>query len=371
MMETGGWGGIHYYAHALCARLVECSVDLTLVTNQEYELEELPRPFKRLSFFRRESYLRSIWRLKEIFCRERPDILHLQSLISQRKDLALLLLCRWMGIRVVMTVHNILPHEVRPFERYLYFLYYRLADRLIIHSQHNCDALLEAFPTLEAQKIKVIAHGNYELFRSWEMPQAKARQRLGLPADCTIVLFFGAIRPYKGLDLLLQAIRPVRHACPNAFFVVAGHVHTGTLATYQAQIEDLDLKTEDLLTCFEYLSTSDAIAYVCAADLVVMPYRHIYQSGVVFWAYSFGRPVVAARVGSLPETVVDGISGWLVDKEDVDGLSNTMIKVISQPDLLETAGKNARQLADDQYDWADIAVETAALYDELTNGQSV
>ena len=136
-----------------------------------------------------------------------------------------------------------------------------------------------------------------------------ARARLDLPEDGQIALFFGAIRPYKGLDLLLQTINPVKEACPAAIFVVAGIVSPDLEAMYKAQIAALGIGDEALFARFGYLSTEDAIAYICAADLVVLPYREIYQSGVLFWAYSFGRGVLATRTGSFPEAVEEDKSG--------------------------------------------------------------
>ena len=365
MMETGGWGGIHYYAHALCNALENYPVDLAmLTTNEQYELEDWPHPFKRIRFFCRESYLLTMFKLTRLLLWQRPDILHIQTLLSPRKDVVLLLICRLLKVRVVMTVHNILPHEVRRFEPWLFSLYYRLADSLILHSELNRTQLLDWLPSLKAEKAYVIPHGNYEGFRKLELDHAEARARLRLPRDAQIVLFFGAIRPYKGLDLLLRTINPVKAASPKTVFVVAGIISEELQVMYNAQIAELGIDEEALIVRFGYLSTEDAIAYVCAADLVVLPYREIYQSGVLFWAYSFGRGVLATRIGSFPEAVEEDKSGWLVEVEDVDGLQQTLIRVLQDPAKLEEVGKYARHLADTHYDWRDIAGQTVQVYEE-------
>ena len=130
----------------------------------------------------------------------------------------------------------------------------------------------------------------------------------------------------------------------------------------EAQIADLDLGPEGLVQRYGYLSNEDMICYVRAADLVVLPYREIYQSGVVFLAYTFGRAVLATRVGSFPETVEEGRSGWLVEPEDVPGLSRALVAALSAPDKLREAGDYARHLADTRYGWPDIARQTEKVY---------
>ncbi|MBT4979618.1 MAG: glycosyltransferase family 4 protein [Gemmatimonadetes bacterium] len=362
LLETGGFGGIHNYAHALANGLAGCEVELIFLTTERYEMEDQPCHFELLRLLRREAYWRTLRRVWRVFRSCKPDVLHVQSFIAPRKDLALLLLCRLLRIKVVLTVHNILPHEVRPFERALYFLYYRLAQGLILHSDLNRQRLREMVPDLEGERLHVVPHGNSEQFRYLETSREQARRRLHLPPDATIALFFGSVRPYKGLDLLIAAMPEVLSACPKALLLVAGHVEVGNQEEYEAQIADLDLGPEGLVQRYGYLSNEDMICYVRAADLVVLPYREIYQSGVVFLAYTFGRAVLATRVGSFPETVEEGRSGWLVEPEDVPGLSRALVAALSAPDKLREAGDYARHLADTRYGWPDIARQTEKVY---------
>lgn len=368
MMETGGWGGIHYYVYGLCNALAAAPVDLVWLTHQQHELKERPHLIPLVHVFRRENYLRTLGRLWWRWRQRRPHILHIQSLLAPRKELLLFALCRWLGIRVVMTVHNVLPHELRSLEKTLYSLYYRLADALILHSVPNRCRLLEMVPSLDQRRLHVVEHGNYAHFRDLELDRQTARQKLGLPQEAQVVLFFGALRPYKGVDLLIEAVGPVRRACPAALFVVAGHVLVGEGTQYEKQAADLGLGPADLELRFSYLSTAQAIAYVCASDLVVLPYREIYQSGVLLWAYSFGRPVLATRVGSFPECIEEGRSGWLVDKEDVAGLQQALIHILQDPEGLARAGVYARRLSDTRFGWAESARQTAQIYAEVAGG---
>lgn len=365
MMETGGWGGIHYYVYGLANALAAEAVDLVWLTHEKHELEGRPHRLPLARVFRREPYLRSLARLWRRWRAHRPDILHIQSLLAPRKELLLFLLCRLLRIRVVLTVHNVLPHELRPLEKSLYAWYYRLADALILHSAQNRQRLLELVPGLDPGRLHVVEHGNYEHFRDLELDRAQARRQLGLPAAAQVVLFFGALRPYKGVDLLIEAVAPVRQACPDALFVVAGHVLVGEGSQYEKQAAGLGLGAADLELRFAYLSTAEAIAYVCASDLVVLPYREIYQSGVLLWAYSFGRPVLATRVGSFPECIEEGRSGWLVPREDVPALQRALVAILQDRDGLARAGAYARHLAQTRFAWEPSAAHTARIYAAL------
>ncbi len=367
VLESGGWGGIHHYAHALCNALATVGSDsmhVALLTTERYELEDRPCHFELMRVLRRENYLRTLWRVGRILKQWRPDILHVQTFIAPRKDLLLLAMCKLLGIRIVLTVHNVLPHEVRPLERQIYAQYYRLAAALILHSQRNGEQLQAMMGGFSEEHLHVVRHGNYEQFRYLETSRQEARARLGLPADARIALFFGMVRPYKGLDLLLAAAPVVCAACPQALFVVAGQVYEGR-AGYEEQIARSGLPVDKLRVHFDYLSMVDLIAHVRAADLIVLPYREIYQSGVLFFAYSFGRPVVATRVGSFPESIEEGRSGWLVDPEDVEGLERALCVALADPERLQRAGARARELADSCYGWQGIAEDTLRIYQEV------
>ena len=362
MLESGGWGGIHQYVHALCDALSALPIDLALLTTQRYELEDRPQTFERMRVLRRENYVRTLYRLALILVRWRPDILHIQTFIAPRKDVLLVLLCRLCGVRIVHTVHNILPHEVRLFERQTYSFYYQMAAALILHSKANIEQLRQVKDDLDPRRLHIVPLGNYTHFRSLEMSREEARAQLGLPAAAQIALFAGMVRPYKGLDLLLDAVPAVRVACPEALFVVAGQVYEGR-EQYDEQIDRLGVGSEGLRVHFDYLSMEDLVAHVCAADLVVLPYREIYQSAVLIFAYSFGRAVVATRVGAFPECVEEGESGWLVEADDVGDLQRGLIEALSDPKCLAAAGIRARQLADEDYGWPAIAARTVRVYE--------
>lgn len=366
MLESGGWGGIHQYVHALCDALSALPVDLALLTTQRYELEDRPQTFERMRLLRRENYLRTLWRLARVLTSWRPDVLHIQTFIAPRKDVLLVLLCRLLGVRIVHTVHNILPHEVRILERQTYSFYYQMAAALILHSKANIEQLLQVKNNLDTRRLHVVPLGNYEHFRSLEMTREEARAQLGLPTAARIALFAGMVRPYKGLDVLLEAVPAVRKACPETLFVVSGQVYEGR-EQYEEQIDRLGVGDEGLRVQFDYLSMEDLVAHVCAADLIVLPYREIYQSAVLIFAYSFGRAVVATRVGAFPECVEDEKSGWLVEPGDVRDLERGLIEALADRERLANAGRRARQLADEDYGWPAIAAQTVRVYESAVS----
>jgi O-antigen/teichoic acid export membrane protein/glycosyltransferase involved in cell wall biosynthesis len=365
VLETGGFGGIHHYAHGLVDALAAGGVPVTLLTTQRYELAGRPCRARCVRALRREWYPLTLARLAGLLRRERAGLLHVQSLVSPRKDLALLALCRLLRVKVLITAHNVLPHEVRRGERRLYRWYYRAAAAVIVHSHRNRAELLALEPDLDPARVGVIPHGNYAAFGDLELDRQEARRRLELPAAACIALFLGMIRPYKGLDLLLQTVPAVRQAVPASLFVVAGQAGPDEQDELQRRSAAMALSAADLVLRFGYLDLDQMVAYVNAADVVVLPYHAIAQSGVLLLAMSMGRAVVATRVGSFPETIDDGRTGWLVGAGDQAGLEARLAEVLAHPAQLAEAGRLARAAATTRYAWGPIAARTAALYRQL------
>ena len=369
VLETGGFGGIHHYAHGLVNALAEDGVPVTLLTTQRYELAGRACRARCVRALRREWYPVTLVRLARLLRDEKAGLLHVQSLVSPRKDLALLALCRLLRVKVLITAHNVLPHEVRRGERRLYRWYYRAAAAVVVHSRSNRAELLALEPNLNPARVVVIPHGNYAAFGDLELERDEARRRLALPAMARIALFLGMIRPYKGLDLLLQTVPAVRRAVPASVFVVAGQAGPAEQDDLQRRCAGMALSAADLVMRFGYLDLAEMVAYVNAADLVVLPYHAIAQSGVLLLAMSMGRPVVATRVGSFPETIDDGRTGWLVAAGDQVGLAARLADVLAHPTRLADAGLQARAVAATQYAWGPIARRTADLYRQLLTGE--
>ncbi len=218
---------------------------------------------------------------------------------------------------------------------------------------------------LDPARIHVVPHGNFDHYvPASRRSRAEARQAIGVDAGDLVLLFFGYIRPYKGLDTLLDAFAEVARREPRARLVIAGRPHTPEEeARYTAAIA-AHPAGERIVFHGRFIDSEEVPAYFESADLVALPYRHIYHSGLVHLAYAFGNAVIATRVGDFPETIEDGRTGILVDGTP-EALAEGILAALRDPDALQRMGALARHLSATRYGWADIGAQTRAVYAAL------
>ncbi len=216
--------------------------------------------------------------------------------------------------RLVVICHNVLPHEEGRLQRVLPSII-RLAigqaDHFLVHSQADGSVLHRFLPNAA---FTIVPHPTYA-------PLANGSQEtlpVSLPGDRPILLFAGFVRPYKGLDILLEALPMVLAEMP-VHLLITGEFWQGA-ALYQQQIERLQI--EDAVTIVDaYLPNEVLVSCVRRADVVVLPYRRATQSGIIQLAFGQGTPVITTNVGGLGEVVTNGRTGLVVPPEDPQALA--------------------------------------------------
>lgn len=370
--DTSGRGGICHYTFFLCRALSPLVEDLTLITTKTYELDSfestfvreniLPVHYKRRNrFFKGLVYVQSLLKILLYVFREKPDIVHFQQLKIPSLELIIYKLIKRSGIKVVLTLHTVLPFEhimVSPFYRYIY----RTIDRIIVHSKKNLFVIQKHFGSMEKEKVAVIHHGDYTSL-SKPVSREEARKSLGIETEKKVMLFFGYIRRYKGLDVLLSALAILKEKHPDVLLLIAGEAieefeRYDTIIRTQKHEQHIVKKTE-------YIPLEEQSLYFSAADIVVLPYRHIYQSGVVFLAYAHSRPVVGTSVGGLPEVIDDGKSGVIVPPENPEMLADKIDYLFSHQDECIMMGDYGKHLVRKKFSWDSAAKETHQLYKEI------
>lgn len=227
---------------------------------------------------------------------------------------------RRRGTRVFAVVDNAIPHERRPGDLALSRYFLKACDGCIVMSESVERDLARLGVDVPVRRI---AHPIYDIFGAG-IPRREARSRLGLPESAPVLLFFGFIRRYKGLQVLLDAMPRVVAALPDVRLVVAGEFYEDE-APYRRQIDDLRLG-EHVRLHADYIANEDVPQYFSAADLVVQPYVSATQSGVAQIAYQFDRPLVVTDVGGLAEIVPDGRAGLVVPPEDPAALAAAIVR---------------------------------------------
>jgi glycosyltransferase involved in cell wall biosynthesis len=303
-------------------------------------------------------------RLVNYLRREKPDFI-LMGEIRFEFEYRFLKMLKDSGLPLVDVVHDVRTYDVsagsdtivQEDEAHLkaYDRIYNMFDVLFVHDRINRDLFLELY-TVPEKRVVEIPHGANEIML--EMTPSHTPEQLreihGAAPDQPVVLFFGTLTKYKGIEDLIKAFPAVQKAT-GARLVIAG---------YPAKDIDADelkatakaLGIADHISWFlDYVPNEQVVPLLQMADIVAMPYRAITQSGVLQIAYACGSPVVATRVGGLPDVIEHEKSGILVEPENPDDLAQGLIRAINDTALRQAMGVRARELAAARYSWRYVA----------------
>lgn len=295
------------------------------------------------------------------------DVVHVQSLRLAFTEWVPYRLLSWRR-PIIVTVHNVAPHEGGFVRRLAHAQLYRSARGLVFHTRHSVDRL-PARSLAPLVRRFVIPHFAYRVPEPSDLEQAVCRRTLGLPDDVPVVLFFGLLRRYKGLDILLRAYAAVLEEHPDALLVIAGKsVDQGYLDECRRLIRGLVL-TDRVVHHDRPIERAELGAYFRASDLVALPYRRIDQSGVLLMAYSWGRPVLASAVGGFLEAVRPGSTGFLFEAGNVQSAAAALSEALADRPRLERMGDEAGALAVGEYSVTEAARRTVEAYRELLRGE--
>jgi len=290
------------------------------------------------------------------------DILHAQwwSLPLAPVYFCICLIFKLRGKPVVFTVHNVHSHDPSALFREVSRLLFRLGDHFIVHTEQN-RLQLTALYGISPKRISLIPHGSLDFHVRCSADPESIRKSMGLEARHKVILLFGAIRRYKGVDTALRAFAQVLAKMPECRLLIAGRLWE-KWKPYQHLIDHLGV-AEQILPVLDYIPSGEVYRYFCAADLVILPYhRFDSQSGVGSTAISFRKPMIVTRVGGLPELVRD--SRFVVPPGDPDALASAIINCFQDPDLLSIMARDADTVAQ-QLSWPAIARKTCDVYERM------
>jgi len=250
--------------------------------------------------------------------------------------------------KILYLCHNIIPHERRFEDRLLTRMGLRNVDYFIVQSQAVKNDLLDFRPKAV---YKEVPHPVYEIF-SRSFDKSEARKQLNLKQNENVLLFFGYIRKYKGLHVLLNAMPKVLEQTPVKL-LVAGEFYDNEQG-YHDQIQQLGIQ-EAVTIVADYIPNEAVGLYFSAADVVVLPYISASQSGIVQIAYNYNKPVITTNVGGLPEVIAEGKTGFIIASEDSEALAKSIINFFNIKDDVDFS-KNISEYKK-QFSWDRMAAE--------------
>jgi glycosyltransferase involved in cell wall biosynthesis len=383
-------GGDRPYAFGLAMALIPHGVHLDLIAGDELDSPEFHNSssvtFLNLRGDQRPgaSWLTKVSRVLAYYGRliryvlnAKPTVFHiLWNNKFEVFDRTLLMWCyKLLGKRVVLTVHNV-NAGIRDstdswLNRLTLKIQYRLADHIFVHTEKMKRELSEGFGVPDG--VTVIPFGINNSVPHTGLTPAEAKVRLGIRNDERTILFFGNIAPYKGLEYLVAAFQLVAARSADYRLLIVGRPK-GSAVYWNAIHDTIDRDTsrDRIIQKIEFVPDEDTELYFKAADVLVLPYTEIFQSGVLFLGYSFGLPVIATDVGSIKEDIIQGSTGFLCAKRDATDLA-AAIESYFRSDVyrcLPDRRKTIQDYANERYSWEIVSQTTRKVYRDVMMRQS-
>ena len=287
--------------------------------------------------------------------RQRPDIVVVQWWHPFFAP-ALFVICLILRIlrrgRILFICHNVVPHETSPIDRILSRTAFRVAHAFLVQSREDGENLLRL---RKGARIGIHPHPIYDFFRTEEMTREKARKSIG-EGEGRILLFFGYIRPYKGLSHLLEAMGLLRERI-DARLLIVGEFYEDR-EPYMQLVERWGL-SERVRFADRYVGNEEVQSYFTACDLVLLPYISATQSGIAQSARAFDRPFIVTRVGGLPEVVSEGRTGFIVPPANPGAMADSIVEFFEGG----WAEKMAPYFAEERerFSWRGVVIEIESL----------
>jgi len=376
------------YAFGLAMALVAKRISVDVIGSDDLDSPELhvTRELRFLNFRGNQgesiNFAKKLWKLAVYYARlmryaahSKPRILHIlwNNKIELFDRTILMAYYKLCGKKIAFTAHNV--NQARRdakdslLNRLTLRIQYGLCDHIFVHTKKMKDELCQDFGAAE-KAVTVIRHPVNNAFPDTNLTPSEAKRQLGLQENEKAVLFFGRIRPYKGIEHLLSAFHLLAANQSAYRLIIAGEPKKGS-EEYRNEIEQT-AKTEftpgQILLKIQFIPDEEMELYLKAADVLVLPYKKIFQSGVLFLAYSFGLPVVATDVGSFREEIVEGRTGFLCQPGAPAELAKA-IEIYFASDLyknLKVRRQELKDYAEANHSWNAVADLTRKAYAELS-----
>ena len=374
------------YALGLAASLIAAGAKFDFITGNEVDSPELHgNPQVNFLNLRGDQSVhagaaKKMWRVLVYYFRllayalaARPKIFHI--LWNNKFELfdrtVLMVFYRLLGKKIVFTAHNVNVLARDGGDSWLNsatlkFQYHRCAH-VFLHTERMRQELIAQFG-FPAARTTVIPFGINSTTPSTTLTGAEARQKLGLAESDKVILFFGNIAPYKGVEFLVDAFETLAPTDKNFRLIIAGRPK-GEEAYWAGLLEKISRSAhrEKIILKIEYVPDAATEIYFKAASVLVLPYTHIFQSGVLFLGYNFGVPVVVSDVGALKDDIIEGKTGFVCAPKDTAALTAALQKYFAS-DLfahLPSRRRDIQDFANDRYSWSKVAALTTDVYHRL------
>jgi beta-1,4-mannosyltransferase len=260
------------------------------------------------------------------------------------------------GAKVVWTVHNLSPHEKRwpLLQKLHFFIFSHLVDGFIVMNGFTKDIIEQLYPVLKKRKHAYIRHGHYKGYYENNNNQLTARAKLHIKENAILGLFFGSIREYKGIDRLIKVFQELN--CESFHLIIAGAISKEN-KEYGEKLRN-QITSSNINLIIQFVPDNEVQIYLNAADLVILPFKDILNSGSTLLALSFNKPVLLPSTATNREIADEYENGWINTFDVFD-------KKVLKDTMLESVKKRNQVLDMSNRDWKLLAQQTTDFYEEV------
>tara|TARA_B100001564_G_scaffold29052_1_gene21448 strand:- start:7001 stop:8143 length:1143 start_codon:yes stop_codon:yes gene_type:complete len=365
-------GSFHFYTFGQCIGLINNNIDVSLYTNNKTKNPNI----KKLKFYNYYNNLFSsrfklvsgfrwiIGSLKSIIHARISSISFFHFHIFYINILVIfnILLVKILFGKVVVTIHDVHSFSNQVRVSFAKKVFYALTDLILTHNKFSKNEITKIISG--PLNIHIVPHGNYLPFINIEKDKSKSKKKLNLPENKRIILFFGLIKEVKGLEVLLKSLREVVNKHKDIRLLIAGKSWKNNFSRYQKIIDDEKLNDYCILHT-KFIPQSLVKYYYAASDLVVLPYKRIYQSGVLMMTLSYNKPVLVSDLPPLTEVINDKFNGYVFKSEDSENLTLKLNEIFFESEKLLDISNQGFKEVKEKFDWNSIGYLTDKAYGSI------
>lgn len=272
---------------------------------------------------------------------------------------------KFFNMKYVFTLHDVLPFDEDPKMNKLLNLFYSLGDHFTVGNESEKEKLMKHF-SVSSSRITIIPHGIYNLFNRNLYTETMAKSYLGLPSKKLVVLFFGFLREYKGFEYLIEAAKLLKKKRSDFLIYVASglkYAPKPLIERYLEMIKKLNLQDTFVLN-LNYLDTLDLEAVFQSSDMVVLPYTHASQSGVMMMSFGFKKPVVITETFHDSEWIHNK-AGLVAKTKDAKSLADQIETLMNNPEQAKKFGQYGYTYSMKRFNWNEIAKKYYEVYKKI------
>jgi len=360
---VGGYGGMDYYDYGLAMGLGTNNIQILYYTNDQTNIRYFVNVETIITFKRvwntRIKILKLYYLLKGYLCafcdckKKGIDIIHLHFFDLGFVNALVMLIAALFDFKKVLTLHDVssfINDNNNFFEQFIL----KKFDAVIVHNKFSYKELTKKVS--HNQIVVIIPHGNYLPFIN-ELDYHPTQGKLN-------ILFFGQIKKVKGLDILLKSIAILKQQAVPVCLTIAGKVWHDSSEKYFRLINELNIQ-DCVTTHFRFIPDNEVKDFFCKTDIVVLPYKRIYQSGVLLLSMSYGRTVLVSDLPAFVEIIENGKNGYTFKSENPESLAISLQNINNNKTNLMKIRNAASIDLRNNYDWNLIGEKTKHLYENI------